>query len=573
MEPRAYNYFAFISYSHKDLRAAAFVQRRLEHFRVPMRYVALENRPYRGHYVRPIFRDRRDLEVTANDFTDEIRQALAGSRYLLVLCSPDSAKSEWVDREVRFFLSSHRDDFGKVVPVVVRGNPGSADSTECLPAALRVETICRRNLPSMVKDAHMKESDGWEYGVVQSLSYMLGISREKVKATMDAERVRQLRIYVILGVLFSVVCAAFASWALRAEKMMERQRNLAEENRIVAERNAAEAARQAEIASNREKEAKQEREIAEKTLDFMMETLKNGDPTSSGRYDIRVADALESHAANIQRLEPWNLRAYVACRAGSILDNVGSHACASNLIFMAVELNDLHRSRSVEMAYSLYCASWWYFNQELYDRAWDCGKRALEIYETADQCPRLDLATMYNGMGVFALYLGKEQLVEARKYLRKAIEIRQCELGGDNVAVALSYSNLGFAYYREGKLELARQTHLYALRILRLNYGDNHVYVAKTLRGIGLISLDLGNLKEAIAVLNQAVAIRERLSGKTNRYLYDLQMELGIAYEKLGDHKRARSSYERALHIGSEVYGAESSRAKRAARRLQSVVK
>ena len=64
----SYKYYAFISYSRKNSRAANYLHRQLEHFRIPVKLVAEENRPENSKFLRPIFRDRRDLEASERNF-------------------------------------------------------------------------------------------------------------------------------------------------------------------------------------------------------------------------------------------------------------------------------------------------------------------------------------------------------------------------------------------------------------------------------------------------------------------------------------------------------------------------
>ena len=151
-EKKDYKYYAFISYSRKNSKAAAYFHRQLEHFRIPVKYVAEENRPPKQKFLRPIFRDRRDLEANENSFTEDIKKALERSRYLIVLCSPDSAVSHWVEEEVKYFLSTHDNDYNLIVPVILSGVPDLGSELECLPPSLRLREVMERNLPSMVPD-------------------------------------------------------------------------------------------------------------------------------------------------------------------------------------------------------------------------------------------------------------------------------------------------------------------------------------------------------------------------------------------------------------------------------------
>ena len=88
-------YWAFISYSHRDEQVATALQRAIETYRVPRRLV--DNRTAFGEVpsrVKPIFRDRDEL-CASTDLKALVREALAQSRYLIVVCSPDSARSAW----------------------------------------------------------------------------------------------------------------------------------------------------------------------------------------------------------------------------------------------------------------------------------------------------------------------------------------------------------------------------------------------------------------------------------------------------------------------------------------------
>src|SRR5262249_2335470 len=90
-----HRYAAFISYSHSDRPAAHWLHRALEGYRPPKEVaVGTDAR------LRPIFLDRAELS-TSSDLATSVREALASSRYLIVICSPAAAKSRWVNEEIR----------------------------------------------------------------------------------------------------------------------------------------------------------------------------------------------------------------------------------------------------------------------------------------------------------------------------------------------------------------------------------------------------------------------------------------------------------------------------------------
>ena len=94
-EPR---YDAFVSYSHgQDAALARALQSELQRFDRPW---------YRPRALR-VFRDATDLSASPG-LWQSIEQALEASAWFILMASPASAASEWVRKEVRWWLA-HRD--------------------------------------------------------------------------------------------------------------------------------------------------------------------------------------------------------------------------------------------------------------------------------------------------------------------------------------------------------------------------------------------------------------------------------------------------------------------------------
>ena len=93
-------YFAFISYKREDEQWAKWLQHKLEHYHLPVK-VRKEN-PSLPQTIRPVFKDTSEL--AAGVLADEIHEALENSKYLIVICSPRAAQSQWVGKEVQTFI-------------------------------------------------------------------------------------------------------------------------------------------------------------------------------------------------------------------------------------------------------------------------------------------------------------------------------------------------------------------------------------------------------------------------------------------------------------------------------------
>ena len=121
-----YKYFAFISYNSKDTDWGKRIQRKLEHYRMPA--TMCTERGWARTPIKPVFFAPTDIQPGGLD--DELKERLRDSRNLIVIGSPNSAKSEWVGREIEYFHSLGRTD--RIHYFIVDGIPHSGDpDTEC----------------------------------------------------------------------------------------------------------------------------------------------------------------------------------------------------------------------------------------------------------------------------------------------------------------------------------------------------------------------------------------------------------------------------------------------------------
>jgi len=207
---------AFVSYSHADRSFAAWLQRRLEGYRLPRR-LADEVPPLPGQgpgRIGPVFRDREDLSA-ATDLSAAVREAIAASSALVVVASPDAAGSHWVAREIALFRELHP---GAPILVALAGG----EPHEALPEALRsndTEPLCAD---------FRKAGDGKRLAF---LKIVAGLANLPLDALVQRDAQRQLRrvMGVTLGAaVLVVIMALLLVMALRAREEAERRRAGAE---------------------------------------------------------------------------------------------------------------------------------------------------------------------------------------------------------------------------------------------------------------------------------------------------------------------------------------------------------
>ncbi|MCB9828390.1 MAG: toll/interleukin-1 receptor domain-containing protein [Planctomycetes bacterium] len=210
-------YWAFLSYSSQDGAACRRLQRAIERYRIPRRLVGTPGRagpvPRR---VFPVFRDRDELPLSA-DIGSSVRDALRASRCLIVLGSPRSATSRWVNEEVRSFKALGRQD--RVLAVILDGEPNASDVVgrehlECFAPALRHEVDAEGRIVAAraepIAGDLRRGGDGFRRTVLKAVAGSVGLGLDEL-VRRDVRR-RRARA-ALLGVLaLGLIAAGWLRW-------------------------------------------------------------------------------------------------------------------------------------------------------------------------------------------------------------------------------------------------------------------------------------------------------------------------------------------------------------------------
>lgn len=207
--PSELRYFVFISYNHKDVKCAQWLQKKLEWYRLP---TEVHNELSDSRYIRPVFRDRDTL--TSGVLNDELRNHLEASKYLVVLCSPNSAQSKWVSDEIKAFMEMGRLD--KIVPFIVEGSPQDYSHSdiehplmgECYPLALRqwnMEHPDKNLLGIAVTDDGKTDR---QKAFIRLVAHLLGVEFD----TLWQRHKRYIRRLITLLAVIAVIALTLAYW-------------------------------------------------------------------------------------------------------------------------------------------------------------------------------------------------------------------------------------------------------------------------------------------------------------------------------------------------------------------------
>ncbi len=204
-------YWGFLSYSHKDRRAATKLHRRLESYRVPAKLVGL---PMPAGDVPsklyPIFRDREDLSAGA-DLSVQVQEALASSRALIILCSPNAKASVWVTKEIETFRQLHPNR--PILAAILEGGPQDAFP----------DPLTRWGNEPIAANLRDGE-DGWRLGLLKIISGMTAVPLDAL-VQRDAQRqLRRVMTVTVSAMILVVAMTTLAAFAVRAQNDAERQR-------------------------------------------------------------------------------------------------------------------------------------------------------------------------------------------------------------------------------------------------------------------------------------------------------------------------------------------------------------
>jgi tetratricopeptide (TPR) repeat protein len=531
-------YWAFISYSHRDTRWADWLHKAIESYRPPSSLVGTATAfgpvPKR---LTPVFRDREEL-ASATDLGSVINAALSGSATQIVICSPQAAKSRWVNEEILAFKRLGREH--RIFCLIVDGEPNATDmpgreGDECFPPALRFHLGPDGNLGTartepIAADAR-EGKDGKHNAKLKLLAGVLGVGFDSLKRREQIRRNQRMAVIAAASFVGMMVTSGLAAFAIVQRQAAQRQ----------------------------EARAEADAETAKQTTNFLIDLFKISDPSEARGNAVTAREVLDKGALRIEHeltTQPV-IRATLMDTVGTVYMQLGLYGKAAPLIDGAVATQQkVGASQQSALSHSLTHMGDLRVLQAQYDTAEKAYRDAIAIESArpADAQRELDLASTLRGLGRLQRQQG--HFADAEKSLREALQKQKQVYGESHGEIAVTLKDIARVMADSGSLNEAIPVMRSALDMQRkLSGPEPHPDTAESISDLALLLEEHGDYDEAERLTRESIDMNRRLLGTKHKEIATgLQNLATVQYDK-GDLVGAEATYREALAMRREVLG------------------
>jgi tetratricopeptide (TPR) repeat protein len=531
-------YWAFISYSHRDTSWADWLHKGLERYRPPKQLVGTHTA--RGEVPKrltPVFRDREELP-SATDLGALLNEALQKSRSQIIICSPASAKSHWVNEEILAFKRLGRED--RIFCLIVGGEPNATDmpgraDEECFPPALRYRmgsdgVLTDVRTEPIAADARPGK-DGKSNAKLKLIAGLLGVGFDSLRRREQQRRNRQLLVVACGAMAGMVVTSGLATYALF-------QRAAAQRETVRAEAEAT---------------------TAKETTKFLVDLFKISDPSEARGNTVTAREMVDKGATRVDRdlAKQPAIQATLMDTLGTVYTGLGLYGQARPLLERAVATR---RTQAVTdpllLSDSLNHLGDVALIQAKYDEAEKAYLEAIRIESAKpkDRQSRIELATTYHGFGV--LLASEGHYADAATRLRAALELQQTLYGDAHPDVARTLKDLAGAVADGGDLKSAIPLMRRSVAMQRTLRGiEPHPDTAEAINDLALLLWRRGDYDDSEKYFVESLAMYRRLLGDKHIYIAHGLENLASTMQDKGDLAGAEPIYRQALAMYRELLG------------------
>jgi tetratricopeptide (TPR) repeat protein len=512
-------YAAFISYSHADQVVARWLHQALETYRLPRALIGTPSEfgPV-SRRLPPVFRDRDELPASG-DLGEKLRNALADSRFQIVLCSPRAAQSKWVNEEIITFKRIHGE--ARTLAVILSGEPYAGGDTECFPPALRFHLSPDGSLsddPAEPIAADLRPGkDGRRLALLKLVAGIADVRLDSL-VRRDAAR-RQRRLMWITGASLAVMMVTIGL-AIYAES----QRRVAVQQQLLANR----------------------------SLDFLIGTFEIANPATENPRTITALTILNraSRRAGVELKGEPAVSARLLRATGEIYFNLGLPREAERDLESALARQP---EKGEERARTLLkLATIAYKRGDLDQTRKRIAAAAASYSKRASYAPELD-AEILEQRGMAEILDGN---YEASARLLGAAAQRYAQLPGDHtVELGRVWMNHAQSLVRIKRFDEADRLFGRALASYAAAFGTNHLLTATAYQNRALADFERGETARAATGIRRAVAIYDHVLEGDHPTIGAALILMGRIRTAQGDTVGALAALDRARALYAKLYG------------------
>ncbi len=553
---RGLKYSAFISYNHRDRNWAVWLHRALERYSIPPRLRGRET-PFGplGKRLPPVFRDRDELASGA-DLAAAVRQGLEDSAFLIVICSPNGARSRWVNEEIRAFIAMGRRD--RIRLIIVSGEPMSADpEVSALPPAI----LEGADGEPLAADARPGQ-DGKQGAKLKLLAGLLGVPYDELRQREAARRQRRLAIIAGASSIGFAITTGLAVAAIIARQQAEEARRIAEQRTMTAERTLSFVKGMFRVSDPSIAQGEGEKITAREVVDRGARMLETGlEKEPAAKADLGVTLAEVYNALGLYRRgyeivgatlklhhDEGDVRVRQLTTLGETQALLGDYARATENFRRARTLLGSPRVTPALRARVLFDLGQVQSGQGDTKGADGLLRDALAIDRSLGDDSRADVARDLEALGTNAFY--SRDLLAARKLVMEALAIRLAVEGENSPSVTDNRNMLASIAYTNGDLKGAEALYRGNLARDERVLGPQHPDLGITLNNLARMLIDQRRFAEPGPLLERAIAVVEGQRGKKVDDLVFFYGNLAIVRSNSGRATEAATLYAHAAELG-----------------------
>jgi len=547
-------YKAFISYSHQDKVFAQWLQKGIENYTIPKKL--REKYPHLPHDLkRSIFRDDEELSSSLV-LSTSLQDALDDSACLIVLCSPHSVVSQWVEKEIGYFKTKH--PTRSIYSIIISG-----EAKEVLPKALGDEPLA------------VDVQQGKKMALMKMIAVVLDVPFADVWEREKREVKKRALIRLGLGLAF-VGVLAYSLLQYKAISSNKELENIHTQMGSIEYKLKRQKLSNDEVYAlqNRLQELKEQQKLKQDTLKWFGLVNTSVAKKAKRLYDEKgVDEALAILESQKSRGEDEAYAKKNMLRAKLYIEK-HDYTQANHFYEKAVAVDDSYENM---------------YDYVLFLMKEHETQKAQVLLEKLNgyALNREQKANVLNRLGINLRKL--KRLDEAENAYKEALTLRE-QLAKNNpdkytLDLAWTYNNLGVLYKKTNEVNASQKVHQKAFALRKKLAQDDPktytFYVTCSMHNLGELYSGMKESKRAENFFKDAIKIRRTLIvSNPKKYMPALAStlhELATLYVHTKRFKEAEKLYEEALDLRAtlakenpQAYGEDLAKTRKALEQIKS---